>query len=84
MNVTSHFVEPYVSDNSNGQLLELNNPAAPVLVHDTVPLGLPPLGEVTTTVQVLGWLTTTADAHETLIETGFLLTGTEVVPELVS
>jgi len=65
----------------------LNEPAAPVLDHVTVPVGtvaVPVEVSVTVAVHVEACETTTGEVHETAVAVVLRLTVIELVPELVA
>ncbi len=65
----------------------LNEPAAPVELNETVPVGVvapAPLVSVTVAVQVDACPTTTGDVHETAVAVDRAFETTDPVPELVA
>lgn len=68
---------------ANVQLVGLNVPAAPVLVKDTVPVGVLP-DPVTIAVHVDAWPTTTGVVHDTLVELVPAFATTVPVPVLAA
>ncbi len=65
------------------QLVGVNDPAAPVLVNETVPVGVGEVLEVTVAVHVEAWPITTGVVHDTVVVVGPAVTVTLAAPELV-
>ncbi len=81
VNVTEHVPA------TRAQLAALNEPAAPVLVNDTLPVGVdvvPAAVSVTVAVHVEAWFTKTGEVQETAVLVVRRLTTTELVPLLVA
>jgi len=79
VNVTEHEPE------TRPQVAALNDPAAPVELKLTVPVGVlvvPAAVSVTVAVQVEAWETTTGEVHETAVAVVRRLTVMLAVPEL--
>ncbi len=79
VNVTEHVPA------TRAQLAALNDPAAPVELKLTVPVGVLVVGgevSATVAVHVEAWLTKTGEVHETVVDVDLVVTVTVVLPEL--